>query len=58
MGELSRGQNKVREVAALQFRDNVTPTWQKGTTDGTVNIIGTLFTLGAFALIVRGPLCA
>lgn len=55
--ELSRGQNKVRSVAA-QMMDNITPTWQKGSSDGAVNIAGNLIQGFAFLLIVRGSLLA
>ena len=52
-GELSRGQNKVREVAREKFANNVTPTWQKGSSDSIVNIVGNLVQIGGFLLIVR-----
>lgn len=58
VGELSRGQNKVREVSAV-FMDNVTPTWKKGGSDGIVNIVGNCIQGFGFLLIVRrAPCCA
>ena len=54
VGELSRGQNQVRELATTVYADNVTPTWQKGKHDGMVNIVGNVMQIFGFCLIVRG----
>ena len=57
VGELSRGQNKVREIC-VEFADNVTPTWQKGKTDGVINIVGNCVQVFGFCLIVRDAFSA
>ncbi len=57
VGELSRGQNVVRETS-VAYLDNVTPTWQKGKTDGVVNIVGNCMQIFGFLLIVRGAFSA
>jgi hypothetical protein len=54
VGELSRGQNQVRMLAEETYADNVTPTWQKGKSDGMVNIVGNVMQIFGFCLIVRG----
>ena len=54
VGELSRGQNQVRDLANNVYADNVTPTWQKGKSDGMVNIVGNVMQIFGFCLIVRG----
>jgi hypothetical protein len=56
VGEVSRGQNKVREFAmSPNMQCNTTPTWCKGASDGTVNIVALGFTFALGFTVVSRP---